>query len=140
MTRILFVCTHNRCRSILCESIARGRSKGSLITASAGSDGGGRIYPLTLDMLIAAGYPIEGLVSQSWHDLESFNPNLVITVCDSAAAEVCPVWMGSCEKRHWSLPDPSKLEGDSVRQLAAFQDVMTTIEARVDALFEELGA
>lgn len=131
MITLLFICTHNRCRSVLSEAITNHRGAGIIRAASAGSAPAGAIHPMTLTMLERRGYPTDGLYSKSWEELASFAPDLVVTVCDSAANESCPVWMGPVKKLHWGLPDPSKLE-DSVEQEAAFNAVIDTIETRID--------
>ena len=130
--KLLFICTHNRCRSILCEAIASQRGAGVLEAASAGSAPVDAVHPLTLRYLEERGYSTTGLLSQSWHDLESFEPDRVITVCDSAAGETCPLWMGEVEKHHWGLPDPSRIEGDEVAIRSAFMAVIDRVEAKVD--------
>lgn len=73
-------------------------------------------------------------MSQSWDELEDFAPDLVITVCDSAAGESCPVWFGKSLKVHWGLADPSRLEGSSDEVAAAFRDTIREISQRVNAL------
>jgi len=130
--KLLFICTHNRCRSILCEAIASQRGAGSLEAASAGSAPVEAVHPLTLQYLEERGYQTAGLRSQSWHDLEGFEPDRVITVCDSAAGEACPLWMGEVEKHHWGLPDPSRVEGDDEAIRSAFMAVIDRIENKVD--------
>ena len=130
--KLLFICTHNRCRSILCEAIASQRGAGLLQAASAGSAPVEAVHPLTLRYLEERGYQTAGLRSQSWHDLEGFEPDRVITVCDSAAGEVCPLWMGEVEKHHWGLPDPSRVEGDDEAIRSAFMAVIDRIENKVD--------
>ena len=130
--KLLFICTHNRCRSILCEAIASQRGVGLLEAASAGSAPVDAVHPLTLRYLEERGYQTAGLQSQSWHDLETFEPDRVITVCDSAAGEVCPLWMGEVEKHHWGLQDPSRAEGDDAAIRTAFMAVMDRIESKVD--------
>ena len=130
--KLLFICTHNRCRSILCEAIASQRGAGSLEAASAGSAPVEVVHPLTLRYLEERGYQTAGLRSQSWHDLEGFEPDRVITVCDSAAGEACPLWMGEVEKHHWGLPDPSRVEGDDEAIRSAFMAVIDRIENKVD--------
>ena len=130
--KILFVCTHNRCRSILCEAIASQRGGGLIEAASAGSAPVDAVHPLTLCYLEERGYRTDGLRSQSWHDLETFEPDRVITVCDSAAGETCPLWMGEVAKHHWGLPDPSRIEGDDAAIRSAFMAVIDRIEAKVD--------
>ena len=136
--KLLFICTHNRCRSILCEAIASQRVAGSLQAASAGSAPVESVHPLTLQYLRERGYQTVGLQSQSWHDLEGFEPDRVITVCDSAAGEVCPVWMSEVEKHHWGLPDPSRAEGDDEAVRSAFMAVIDRIENKVDEWVREI--
>ena len=130
--KLLFICTHNRCRSILCEAIASQRGAGILQAASAGSAPVDAVHPLTLRYLEERGYSTAGLQSQSWHDLEGFEPDRVITVCDSAAGEVCPLWMDEVEKHHWGLSDPSRIEGDDAVIRNAFMAVIDLIESKVD--------
>ena len=135
--KLLFICTHNRCRSILCEAIASQRGAGSLHAASAGSAPVDAVHPLTLRYLEERGYHTTGLQSQSWHDLEDFDPDRVITVCDSAAGEACPLWMGEVDKHHWGLPDPSRAEGDAAAIRNAFMAVIDRIENKVDEWVRE---
>ena len=130
--KLLFICTHNRCRSILCEAIASQRAASVLQAASAGSAPVETVHPLTLRYLEERGYSTTDLQSQSWHDLQSFEPDRVITVCDSAAGEACPLWMGEVDKHHWGLPDPSRVEGDDAAIRSAFMAVIDRIEAKVD--------
>ena len=136
--KLLFICTHNRCRSILCEAIASQRGVGSLEAASAGSAPVEAVHPLTLRYLEERGYQTAGLQSQSWEGLAAFNPDRVITVCDSAAGEVCPLWMGEVEKIHWGLPDPSRVEGDEEAVRSAFLAVIDRIENKVDEWLREI--
>lgn len=135
--KLLFICTHNRCRSILCEAIASQRGAGVLEAASAGSAPVDAVHPLTLRHLEERGYQTAGLQSQSWNDLEVFHPDRVVTVCDSAAGEVCPIWMGEVEKHHWGLPDPSRAEGDEAAIRSAFMAVIDRIENKVDEWVRE---
>ena len=132
MFHILFVCTHNRCRSILCEAITSTNAQGVLRVSSAGSHPAGVIYPETLNQLRQRGYSVENLESTSWADLEQDAPDLVVTVCDSAAGEACPLWLSAAQKVHWPLLDPSKLS-DTEHAAAAFNQVMAKIEAQVPA-------
>ena len=130
MFHILFVCTHNRCRSILCEAITRTLGTGVLKVSSAGSHPAGAIYPETLRQLAQHGYSVEGLQSAGWEQVEENPPHLVVTVCDSAAGEACPLWLGDAKKMHWPLPDPSKLL-DPKEAAVAFKEVIATIEKQV---------
>ena len=95
---------------------------------------------LTLRYLEERGYQTAGLQSQSWHDLEVFHPDRVVTVCDSAAGEICPLWMGEVEKHHWGLPDPSRVEGDEAAIRSAFMTVIDRIEDKVDEWLRECAA
>ncbi len=132
--KVLYICTHNRCRSILSEAITN-HVAGDVITAkSAGSQPAGEVHPLSLKYLNEAGVPTEGLKSQSWDEFEAFAPDLVITVCDSAAGESCPVWFGKSVKVHWGLSDPSKLTGSEEDIARAFNDTIAQISARVTDL------
>lgn len=132
--KILYICTHNRCRSILCEAITNHMAGVGMVAASAGSQPVGQVHPLSLQYLREAGVPIVGLYSKSWDELEEFAPDLVITVCDSAANESCPVWFGKAVKLHWGLADPSKVEGGEAEKAAAFRACIAQIRARVKAL------
>ena len=132
--KILYICTHNRCRSILSEAITNQTAEGVLEARSAGSQPAGEVHPLSLRYLREAGYDTAGLKSESWEDFDEFNPDVVITVCDSAAGEVCPLWMGNTMKLHWGLKDPSKLDGGESEQAEAFKQTIATIEARVEQL------
>ena len=133
MLKILFICTHNRCRSILVEAIARHVSNGALEVRSAGSHPEGVVFPGTLTYLERQGISTEGLVSQSWDDLEEFAPDIVITVCDNAAGETCPLWMGKAAKVHWGLPDPSKLADEAMQQ-GMFDQVGRMMKQRLTLL------
>ena len=132
--KILYICTHNRCRSILSEAITNQRAAGVLEARSAGSQPAGEVHPLSLRYLRESGYDTAGLKSESWEDFDQFNPDVVITVCDSAAGEACPLWMGKTMKLHWGLEDPSKLEGTESELAEAFQKTIGLIEARVEQL------
>lgn len=129
-THILILCTHNSARSVLAEGMLNhlARQHGLDLQAhSAGSAPSGRIHPLALQVLQQAGVRTEGLHSKSWHTFTAPPaPELaaVITVCDSAAAEACPVFFGGQGepvRAHWGYPDPSQAEGGAAGQLRAFE-------------------
>ncbi len=134
--KILFICTHNRCRSVLSEAMANHFSDGRIQAASAGSQPVGEVHPLSLKYLSEAGINIDGLKSQSWDELESFEPDVVVTVCDSAAKEACPVWFGKSIKLHWGLKDPSKVQGSESDIKKEFSACMTEIEHRIKRILE----
>jgi len=101
---------------------------------SAGSNPAGRINPLTLDLLARLGLPTEGLRSKSWDELASPGVpamDFVITVCDQAAGEVCPIWPGQPVTAHWSFPDPAAFVGPEAEEQAFFADVFRQIENQV---------
>lgn len=132
--KILYICTHNRCRSILSEAITN-QIAGDLIEAkSAGSQPAGKVHPLTLKYLAQTGYAINDLKSQSWGDFEYFQPDVMVTVCDSAAGEACPIYLGNSLKVHWGLSDPSKIEGDEPQIEQAFLACIDEIAQRVQKL------
>ncbi|WP_263322257.1 arsenate reductase ArsC [Endozoicomonas sp. Mp262] len=132
--KLLFLCTHNACRSILAEAITYRLAEGQLTVASAGSAPTGKVHPLTLEQLETRGYNTQSLTSKSWDDLKDYHPDIVITVCDQAAGESCPIWLGPLLKLHWGLPDPTHLDNPELTVDAAFDLVISTIEARVKAL------
>ena len=140
--KLLFLCTHNACRSILAEAITRKIAGDRLVAASAGSQPAGRVHPLTLQHLLQHHYSTEGLASQSWDDLKDFTPDIVITVCDSAAGETCPLWFGDAVKAHWGLPDPTSKE-NMAEVDTLFEQVINRIERRIhllmDMKFEQLS-
>jgi arsenate reductase len=132
--KILYICTHNRCRSILCEAISNAMGDGKIDARSAGSQPSGEVHPLSLKYLSEIGIETSSLRSQSWDEHEDFAPDLVVTVCDSAANESCPLWLGSAQKVHWGLADPSKLSGsdDDIRD--GFYACIAEIKQRTAAL------
>ncbi|MBK6597609.1 MAG: arsenate reductase ArsC [Proteobacteria bacterium] len=135
--RLLFLCTHNACRSILCEVITRNHAVDRIEVASAGSQPSGRVHPLSLRFLASRAYPVADLRSKGIEDLTGFAPDAVITVCDDAANEACPAWLGAAAKAHWGLPDPSRHKGSDEEIDAAFRQVARTIAIRIDALLQE---
>ena len=128
--RILFICTHNRCRSILAEAVANHISEGCLLAASAGCEPAGEVHPLTLLSLQRHGIPAEGLRSKSWAELADFMPHFVITVCDNAA-ESCPLWLGKTRPLHWGVADPSLVATDENVCLQAFDQTIAILTARL---------
>lgn len=134
--KILYICTHNRCRSILSEAITNHYGDGLLNARSAGSQPVGQVHPLSIKYLNQVGIATDQLKSQSWDEMHSFAPDVVITVCDNAAKESCPVWFGHSLQVHWGLSDPSKLSGDDALIENAFLQTIQTIKERVIELKE----
>ena len=140
-TNVLILCTHNSARSVLVEGMLNHRAKklGKDVQAfSAGSAPSGRINPYALDSLTRAGVSVAGCRSKSWDEFTGDKAPLmrvVITVCDSAAAETCPYWPGSPVQVHWGYADPSRVEGDDARRFA-FDGTRKDIEGRMLALLQ----
>ena len=134
---ILFLCTGNSARSILGEFYLAHAGRGAFRAFSAGSFPKGAVHPLTLETLQAAGISSEGARSKSWDEFagpDAPRMDLVITVCDNAAGEVCPIWPGHPAKVHWSFPDPASAEGSKEERLATFARIFATIRQSVDRL------
>lgn len=115
---VLFLCTGNSARSILAESALNKLGEGRFRGFSAGSFPKGDVHPMTLEVLASLGYPTAGLHSKSWSEFaapDAQKIDLVITVCDDAAGETCPVWPGRPITAHWGIEDPAKVEGEGQR-------------------------
>jgi arsenate reductase len=132
--KILFVCTHNRCRSILCEALTNHLAGERISAFSAGSEPAAGVHPQTLRQLALRGISTTNLHSKSWDAFADEALDAVITVCDSAAEEVCPLWRGDAVTVHWGLPDPTQVSGTQADVERAFEQVMQVIEARVGRL------
>lgn len=136
---VLFLCTHNSARSILAEATLNHLGKGRFKAFSAGSSPSEtqQPNPFGLEVLRHAGISTEGLRSKSWDEFgrpESPHMNLVITVCDNAAGEVCPFWPGHPATAHWGYADPSSAEGNDAQKLEAFRQTLLAIRRRLDLL------
>lgn len=139
MRNVLFVCTANSARSVLGEALLRHKGEGRFQTFSAGSTPRGTVNPDALTCLQRHGLPTEGFRSKSWDEFsEPGGPemDLIITVCDSAAGEACPVWLGHPMVAHWGIPDPASAEGDDDTRGAAFDLAYERLSRRIDALLE----
>lgn len=131
--KILFMCTANSCRSILSEAQFNHLAPAGQLAVSSGSFPRGAVLPRTLLTLRAAGIATEGLSSKGNDAFVDSPPDIVITVCDKAAGEACPVYFGPALKAHWGLEDPSHVEGDEASIDAAFQATLAHIERRCRA-------
>ncbi len=132
---VLFLCTGNSARSILGEALLNHRGRGRFQAHSAGSHPAGRVNPFALKQLESAGLPVEGLRSKSWDEFAkpgSPQMQFVFTVCDSAAAEICPVWPGQPVTAHWGIPDPASVVGSPEQIARAFRDAFVTMGRRID--------
>lgn len=128
---ILFLCTANSCRSILAEAVFNHLAPVHMRAHSAGSKPSGWVHPQSLQALQRAGIAQEGLHSKSQAVHEKLLPELVITLCDNAAAEPCPAYFGGALKTHWGLPDPAG-HGDCQSEIdALFDGTVRSIQRRV---------
>lgn len=137
--RVLFLCTHNSARSILAEALATHLGQGRLQGYSAGSQPSGRVNPHALVTLDRLGCRMDGLRSKSWTEFtgpDAVPMDLVITVCDNAAHEICPVWPGTPVPTHWGCPDPSATRGGVRETTLAFQQTAELIARRLQRLLE----
>ena len=136
---VLFLCTHNSARSILAEAVLNHIGKGRFKAFSAGSSPreNQQPNPLGLQVLQNAGISTEGLRSKSWDEFAAAGAphmDLVITVCDNAAGEVCPYWPGQPATAHWGYADPSEGDGDEAHKLEAFRQTLHAIHRRLELL------
>ncbi|MCQ6255082.1 arsenate reductase ArsC [Pseudomonas sp. Q11] len=131
--KILFLCTANSCRSILCEAVFNHLAPEGMKAYSAGSQPKGEVHPLSLRTLEQAGICTDGLFSKACDAHEKLAPDFVITVCDKAAGEACPVFFGPAVKGHWGLADPSEYHGTHAEIEAAFEATLEQIKTRLEA-------
>ena len=131
---VLFLCTGNTARSVLAEGILRKDGAGRFNAFSAGSQPKGVVNPFALKVLGAYGYPVEGYRSKSWDEFAAPGApvmDFVFTVCDQAAAEVCPLWPGQPMSAHWGLPDPVQATGNAIEQRLAFSEAFRMLRNRL---------
>ncbi|WP_207849829.1 MULTISPECIES: arsenate reductase ArsC [unclassified Pseudomonas] len=134
--RVLFMCTANSCRSILSEALFNHLAPPGFEALSSGSFPKGQVLPRSLSTLQQAGISTEGLSSKGNDAFEGNPPDIVITVCDKAAGEGCPVYFGPALKSHWGLEDPSDVQGDEAAIDAAFRTTLAHIERRCKAFLD----
>jgi arsenate reductase len=134
---ILFLCTGNSARSIIAEALTNHLGHGRLKAFSAGSFPKAQPHPFAIELLEKNGIEVAGLRSKNWDEFarpDSPAVDLVITVCDQAAGEVCPIWPGRPTKVHWSIPDPAAVPGSEQEQRAAFRTAYEVLQDRIAAL------
>ncbi len=129
---VLFLCTGNSCRSILAEATFNALAPAGWRALSAGSRPTGTVHPRSLALLDREGIATEGLCSKSWDALPVV-PDIVISVCASAAGEACPVYLGQALRAHWGVEDPAHATGTDARIDAAFDTAYRTLRARIEA-------
>lgn len=137
--RVLFLCTGNSARSVLAESTLKKWGQGRYESFSAGSQPAGRVNPFAIAQLQREGFPVDGLRSKSWDEFAEADAapmDLIVTVCDSAAVEACPVVFGDFVRVHWGLFDPAGVEGSDGEKAEAFDRAHQIIKARLRAFLE----
>lgn len=130
---VLVLCTGNSARSILGEVLFNTLGKGKFKAYSAGSKPAGKVNPGALEWLQAQGHSTEGLRSKSWDEFAAPGApefDFIFTVCDNAAGETCPLWLGHPATAHWGIPDPAHVEGDEARR-AAFKKAADQLARRI---------
>jgi arsenate reductase len=131
---VMFLCTGNSARSIMAESILRQDGAGHFAAYSAGSHPSGAVNPLALKVLESYGYPTDNLRSKSWDEFATPTAptmDFVFTVCDNAAGEVCPVWLGHPMTAHWGIDDPAAVSGTELEKEAAFVQAFKYLRTRI---------
>jgi arsenate reductase (thioredoxin) len=131
---VLFLCTGNSARSIMAETILNFKGKPIFTAFSAGSHPSGKVRPEALHELEIARLPTAGLRSKSWDEFakpDAPRLDFVFTVCDNAAREVCPVWLGQPISAHWGVPDPAAVQGSREEVARAFRDAFFILERRI---------
>jgi arsenate reductase (thioredoxin) len=134
--QVLFLCTGNSARSILAESLLNRLGAGRFTAHSAGSMPKGAVHPEALRLLQKHNHPTQALRSKSWEEFSAPGApalDFVFTVCDNAAAEVCPVWPGQPISAHWGVPDPAAVEGSPAEVALAFADAYRQLGHRIEA-------
>lgn len=131
---VLFLCTGNSCRSILGEATFNHLAPSGWMAMSAGSKPTGEVHPRSIALLKREGIAVDGYFSKSWDNLPA-TPDVVITVCASAAGETCPAYLGPVMRTHWGVEDPAHATGTDAEIDAAFQKAYGILRARIEAFF-----
>jgi arsenate reductase len=130
--KVLFLCTGNSCRSILGEAVFNHLAPAGWSAMSAGSHPTGQVHPRSLALLAREGIATDGLYSKSWDHLPA-TPDIVVTVCASAAGETCPAYLGPVLRAHWGVDDPAHATGTDAQIDAAFFSAYRILRTRVEA-------
>lgn len=132
--RVLILCTGNSCRSIMAEALLNDVGQGRFQAWSAGSFPTGYVHPRSIETLKRHGIDPGQPYSKSWNEFAAQPLDLVITVCDQAAGETCPIFPGKPTKLHWGTPDPAKVFGNEADAQAAFDRAFYFLKERVEQL------
>lgn len=134
---VLFICTGNSARSILAEGLMNNLGKGRFHAYSAGSHPNGTVNPLALETLESFRIPTDGFRSKNWDEFakpDAPQMDFVLTVCDKAAGEVCPIWPGQPMTAHWGVADPAAFEGTDDAKRQQFRDAAITLKRRIELM------
>ena len=132
---ILIICTGNSARSIMAEVLFNQLGKGRFKAYSAGSHPTGKVNPIAIDVIKSIGYPVNELRSKSWDEFALPNApqmDFILTVCDNAAGEICPVWLGKPISAHWGFEDPAAFQGNDDEKRHAFHKILQFMSHRVN--------
>lgn len=129
---VLFLCTGNSCRSLISEAVFNHLAPAGLRAISAGSQPAGKLNEKAVALLASKGISTEGYFSKSWDNLPA-TPDVVVTVCASAAGETCPAYLGPVLRTHWGVEDPSHIVGTEEEINVAFEQAYATLRARIEA-------
>lgn len=132
MKKVLVLCTGNSCRSIMAEALINQLAGGTYTAQSAGSRPAGHVHPLAIETLQNHGIEVVAARSKSWDELATQPFDTVITVCDQAANESCPIFPGTPHKLHWSIPDPAKASGSDEAITQAFNNAYQLLKSRIE--------
>ena len=134
---VLFLCTGNSARSIMAEVMLNHLGRGRFHAYSAGSHPAGKVNPFAIEMLANAGLSTHGLRSKNWEEFAqpgAAQMDFILTVCDNAAGEMCPVWPGKPITAHWGVADPAAVEGSDEKKRLAFREAATILRRRIELL------
>ena len=131
---VLFLCTGNSCRSQMAEAMLRQLGGDRFEALSAGSHPAGFIHPLAIDAMSRLNIPLASQTSKSWNEFFDTRLDVVVTLCDAAASEACPVWPGSPMTAHWSLPDPAFHPGTDDERLEFTLLIAERLRAKIAGL------
>lgn len=134
MLKVLFLCTGNACRSQMGEAILRHIGKDRFEPYSAGVEPAGFVHPLAIETMRRMNVPMDDPRSKSWDEFADTKMDVVVTVCDHAAAQSCPVWPGDPIRVQWSLPDPANRPGSDEERLAFAARVARRLRTKIEGL------
>jgi len=134
-SHVLFLCTGNSARSIMAEVMLHHLGQGRCTAYSAGSHPKGTVHPLALATMQSMGLPVDGLRSKSWEEFARLDApplDMIVTVCDDAAGDVCPIWPGTPMTAHWGVEDPAAFQGTEDAQREKFREVALKLRPRIE--------